>query len=52
MNLVQITTTAAADTLSAAADTGSVQVIGLLCKHGVMMIPIALLSLVAVYVYV
>ncbi len=52
MILTQITTTAAADTLATVADTGSVQVIDLLFKGGVMMIPIALLSLVAVYVYV
>ena len=52
MILTQITTTAAADTLSAVADTGSVHVIDLLFKGGIMMIPIALLSLVAVYVYV
>jgi len=52
MILTQITTTAAADTLSAVTDTGSVQVIDLLFKGGVMMVPIALLSLLAVYVFV
>ncbi len=52
MILVQITTNAAVDTLSTVADTGSVQVIDLLFKGGIMMIPIALLSLVAVYVFV
>ena len=52
MILTQITTTAAADTLSAVTDTGSVHVIDLLFKGGIMMVPIALLSLVAVYVYV
>lgn len=52
MILGQITTAVATDTLSTAADTGSVQVIDLLFKGGVMMVPIALLSLLAVYVYV
>lgn len=52
MTIVQITTPAALDTLSTAADSGSVQVIDLLFKGGIMMIPIALLSLVAIYVFV
>ena len=53
MILGQITTTGAADTLAAASDaTGSVQVIDLLFKGGIMMIPIVLLSLLAVYVFV
>lgn len=52
MIIGQITTTTAADTLSTAVDSGSVQVIDLLFKGGIMMLPIALLSLVAVYVFV
>lgn len=53
MILGQITTTGAADTLATASDaTGSVQVIDLLFKGGIMMIPIVLLSLLAVYVFV
>ncbi len=52
MTIVQITTTTAVDTLSTVADAGSVQVIDLLFKGGIMMIPIALLSLVGIYVFV
>ena len=53
MILGQITTTGAADTLATASEaTGSVQVIDLLFKGGIMMIPIVLLSLLAVYVFV
>jgi biopolymer transport protein ExbB len=52
MTLLQIMTAAAADSVATGVDDGSVQVIDLIFKGGVMMIPIALLSLVAVYVFV
>ena len=49
MILLQIMNSAAADTLAAeGSGDGSVQVIDLIFKGGFMMIPIALLSLVAV----
>jgi len=51
MILTQITV-AASDSLDAVARDSSIQVIDLIFKGGVMMIPIALLSLVAVYIFV
>ena len=51
MTLVQIMNSAAADSVATATDS-SVEVIDLIFKGGFMMIPITLLSLVAVYVFV
>ena len=51
MTLLQIMNSAAADSVATGTDS-SVQVIDLIFKGGFMMIPITLLSLVAVYVFV
>ena len=52
MTLLQIMNAAAADSVAATAGDGSVEVIDIVFKGGFMMIPITLLSLVAVYVFV
>ena len=52
MTLLQIMNASAADSVATGANDGSVEVIDLIFKGGFMMIPIALLSLVAVYVFV
>ncbi len=52
MEILQITTTAPADTLSVASGQDSMALISLIFQGGFMMIPIFLLSIVAVYVYV
>lgn len=52
MILLQISTSTAADTVSVAAGGDSMALIDLIFKGGYMMIPIFLLSIVAVYVYI
>lgn len=52
MEILQITTTAPVDTLSVASGQDSLSLISLILQGGFMMIPIFLLSIVAVYVYV
>lgn len=52
MEILQITTSSSADSLSVAAGQDSMALIGLIFQGGYMMIPIFLLSFVAVYVYV
>lgn len=52
MEILQITTSSPADSLSVAAGQDSLALISLIFQGGFMMIPIFLLSFVAVYVYV
>ncbi len=52
MEILQITTSSSADTLSVATGQDSMALISLILQGGYMMIPIFLLSIVAIYVYV
>jgi biopolymer transport protein ExbB len=52
MEILQITTSSPADSLSISAGQDSMALINLIFQGGYMMIPIFLLSFVAVYVYV
>lgn len=52
MEILQITTSSPADTVAVSAGQDSMALINLLFQGGYMMIPIFLLSIVAVYVYV
>jgi biopolymer transport protein ExbB len=52
MEILQITTSSSADTLSVATGQDSMALISLILQGGYMMIPIFLLSFVAIYVYV
>jgi biopolymer transport protein ExbB len=51
MEILQITTSAAADTVSVGAGQDSMALISLILQGGYMMIPIFLLSIVAIYVF-
>ena len=52
MNLLQITTTTPVDSLSVGGGQESLTIFSLLIKGGYMMIPIFLLSIVAIYIFV